>query len=164
MVKKELVEPLGKEWEISMAEGIPTEWSPWVSTAAAAAAASQAAPVVLGADASQVVLPLVTGGIGLLTVWQERAGREQVAYAKKDAALLLRQHAEAEALVGLAALSGSALPTYVAVSAVASALSCVGFLADFGTASWAFEVPTLIVSAVAYLLSLERQEQAQRRS
>lgn len=162
VIEKEFWTPLGKEVEASFAEGIPAEWSPWVTGATVAAAASQGAPVVLGPDASQVVLPLVTGGIGLLTVWQERAGREQVAYAKKDAALLLRQHAEAEALVGLAALSASILPTYIAVSAVASALSCVGFLADFGVVAWAFEVPTLAISAVTYLLSLERQEQVEK--
>eukprot|EP00913_Durusdinium_trenchii_P032365 g30305.t1 len=123
-----------------------------------AAATAQASPSILGPDASQVILPLVTGGIGLLTVWQERVGREQVAYAKKDAALLLRQHAEAESLVGLAALSAAALPTYVAVSAVASGFSCVGFLAEFGTMAWTFELPTIAVSMMAYILSLERQE------
>eukprot|EP00913_Durusdinium_trenchii_P006607 g6206.t1 len=180
VIEKEFWTPLGKEVEASFAEGIPAEWSPWVTGATVAAAASQGAPVVLGPDASQVVLPLVTGGEprdrmprarrrrdsgGVEDVhplkfdFQERAGREQVAYAKKDAALLLRQHAEAEALVGLAALSASILPTYIAVSAVASALSCVGFLADFGVVAWAFEVPTLAISAVTYLLSLERQEQ-----
>ena len=42
--------------------GIPAEWSPWVTGATVAAAASQGAPVMLGPDASQVVLPLVTGG------------------------------------------------------------------------------------------------------
>lgn len=69
--------------------------SPDRSTAPSSAEAS---PSILGPDASQVILPLVTGGIGLLTVWQERVGREQVAYAKKDAALLLRQHAEARSV------------------------------------------------------------------
>ena len=37
------------------------------STEAFSVPQSEAAPAVLGADASQVVLPLVTGGIGLLT-------------------------------------------------------------------------------------------------
>ncbi|CAJ1449638.1 unnamed protein product [Effrenium voratum] len=162
MVEKEFVGTLQKEAETSLAEGIPKEWMPWVSTAAAATVSAQAAPAVLGADASQVVLPLVTGGIGLLTVWQERAGREQVAYAKKDAAVLQRRHAEAEALVGLAALSASALPTYVAVSAVASAFSCVGFLADFGVVAWACELPTLLLSTLCLILGLERQEQVEK--
>ena len=43
--------------------GIPKEWNSWVTGATVAAAASQGAPVVLGPDASQVVLPLVTGGV-----------------------------------------------------------------------------------------------------
>ena len=159
---KEFVEPLKKELDFTVAEGIPEQWRSWVGTAAAAAATSQAAPSVLGTDAAQVILPLVTGGIGLLTVWQERVGREQVAYAKKDAALLLRQHAEAEALVGLAALSASALPTYVAVAAVASAFSCVGFLTEFGSLAWAFELPTFAVAMFAYILSMERQEQVEK--
>ena len=42
----------------------------WLSVASPAACC-QAAPAVLGADASQVVLPLVTGGIGLLTVFRQ---------------------------------------------------------------------------------------------
>ena len=108
--------PVQRELTNSLAEGVPEVWQPWLGSCTAAACAAQAAPSLLGADASQVVLPLVTGGIGLLTVWQERIGREQVAYAKRDAALLLKQHAEAEALLGLAALSASALPTYVDTS------------------------------------------------
>ncbi|CAE7562925.1 unnamed protein product [Symbiodinium sp. CCMP2456] len=158
-IVQDVVEPVQKEAQIGIAEGIPEEWSPWISSAAVAAASVQAAPAVLGADASQVVLPLVTGGIGLLTVWQERVGREQVAYAKKDAALLQQRHAEAEALCGLAALSASALPTYVAVAAVAGGVAAVGFLGHFGGAvGWACELPTLGVSMVTLVLALERQE------
>lgn len=161
-VQKEFLDPLKKELDFTLAEGVPEQWNSWVTTAGVAAATAQASPSILGPDASQVILPLVTGGIGLLTVWQERVGREQVAYAKKDAALLLRQHAEAESLVGLAALSAAALPTYVAVSAVASGFSCVGFLAEFGTMAWTFELPTIAVSMMAYILSLERQEQVEK--
>ncbi|CAE7219843.1 unnamed protein product [Symbiodinium natans] len=155
----DVLEPVKKEAQTGLTQGIPQEWSPWITSAAAAAASVQAAPAVLGADASQVVLPLVTGGIGLLTVWQERVGREQVAYAKKDAALLQQRHAEAEALCGLAALSASALPTYVAVAAVAGGVAAVGFLGNFGGAvGWACEMPTLIISMLTLVLALERQE------
>ena len=47
---------------------------------------------------------------------------------------------------------------------MASAFSSLGFLADLGRLAWACELPTLLISSFAYVLSLERQVQVATRN
>eukprot|EP00931_Biecheleriopsis_adriatica_P043591 TRINITY_DN24917_c0_g3_i1.p1 TRINITY_DN24917_c0_g3~~TRINITY_DN24917_c0_g3_i1.p1 ORF type:complete len:1338 (-),score=269.45 TRINITY_DN24917_c0_g3_i1:88-4101(-) len=129
--KTDVYKPLKTELDAALSAGVPDEWKIWVAPAAAAAASSQVTPLVLGNDVSNLVLPLVTGGIGLLTVYQERQGKEAVAFAKSDAASLQRRQAEAESLTGLAQLASAAQPKYLAVATVASEVACVGFFGPF---------------------------------
>jgi len=109
------------------------------------------------------VLPLLTGGVGLLTVWQERVGKEATAVAKAATAKLERRQAEAESLLGLAMLSSAALPTYLAVSSTAAGVSCLGFLDVLSPSlSWACGPPILFLNSFALLLTLVRYRQIQR--
>lgn len=96
---------------------LQTGWSPAVTLFVLGCAAS---PVILGRVGAELLLPLATGTVGLATAWQESAGKETVAIAKRQSAFLLAKEARAETFLGRAYLAYAAFPTDVAIATLAT--------------------------------------------
>lgn len=136
-----------------------------VYMAVAASAFGFMAPIVGTKAVAELVVPTVTGGVGLLTVWQEREGKQAVAKAKKESANLLKTQSEAEALHGLAMMAYGALPTLFAVATCATTASVIGVVAFHATVGrWlaCATLPCVGIAALSCAVAVNRQRRVQQ--
>eukprot|EP00930_Biecheleria_cincta_P034748 TRINITY_DN23971_c0_g2_i1.p1 TRINITY_DN23971_c0_g2~~TRINITY_DN23971_c0_g2_i1.p1 ORF type:complete len:1300 (-),score=196.30 TRINITY_DN23971_c0_g2_i1:318-3728(-) len=137
-------------------QGLPDEWKPIIIPTGLVVLSVQCAPFVLFSSVIKLLIPLVTGGLTLITVFQEKSGKEIVADSKNEAATLQRRQAEAETLLGLALLAGAALPLLLAVSSVSTGCAYLGLSGYLWT--W-IQFPMTLLSAFTVVLSRQRQKQ-----
>lgn len=143
------------ELEEAGSAGLPDEWKPVVITAGLVVVGVQGAPLVLASSVTKLLIPLVTGGLTLITVFQEKVGKEIVADSKNEAAILQRRQAEGETFLGLATLAAASLPFLLALVSV-----CTGFayLSLSGYVWTWINFPMTLLSAFVVILSRQRQK------
>lgn len=154
------LENIKKEIMVELAEagssGFPDEWKPIVIPAGLVVVGVQGAPFVLASSVTKLLIPLVTGGLTLITVFQEKSGKEIVADSKNEAAILQRRQAEGETFLGLALLAAAAMPFLLAVVS-----TCTGF-AYLGLSGYVWSwisFPMTLLSAFTVILTRQRQKQ-----
>jgi len=152
-----------EEWNGVLSQGIPKDSEPVAVAASVLVLASVSSPFVVdGKAVAELLLPIVTGSIALLTILQERIGKEAVARAKQESAKLLNTQSQAEALLGRGIMAYAALPTDFALATFATTASLVCFVAPQG--KWVFFLaPSLLLCAfVACLLAIRRHSRLER--
>jgi len=146
----------GNSVALVAARGVPRD--ELLVPAVAATAAGTIAPFVLGSASTDLLVPLLTGGIGLATVWQERVGKGVVAAAKNKTAGVRLRCSKAESLFGRAMLAMSALPTYLAIATCATTVSVLCFMEEVGPFVRWSTVPLLLVTICVTALTAQRQK------
>uniref|UniRef100_A0A7S4PZW8 EF-hand domain-containing protein n=1 Tax=Alexandrium monilatum TaxID=311494 RepID=A0A7S4PZW8_9DINO len=138
------------------ARGVPRDDA--LLPAAVATTAGAVAPFALGEASADLLVPLLTGGIGLATVWQERVGKFSVAEAKQKTARVRMRCSKAESLFGRAMLAMSALPTYLAIGTCATTVSVLCFMEEVGPWIRWSTVPLLLITIAVTGLTAQRQK------
>jgi len=126
--------------------------------AAVATTAAVAVPFVVGEATADLLVPLLTGGIGLATVWQEKEAKAVVASAKQQTAGVRMRVSKAESLFGRAMLAMSALPTYLAVATCACTVSIICFEHPLNVAMKWMNIPLLAITVWVTALAAQRQK------
>jgi len=144
--------------------GVPVVAQPLLLPAGAITVGSVVAPVLGGKAVTNLMIPLLVGGVSLLTIWQERSGKVAVAIAKRETADITMRMAEADARIGRATTILAGVPMYVAVGACATIASVVPFIVHGGLppALRLLGAPLAVVAALACMSAVERQRRAQR--
>lgn len=138
-------------------KGLPANAGLMLAPAAIATAAGSVSPFLLEDAQADLLVPLVTGGVGMLTVWQERVGKLAVAVAKRDSAALEVKISKVKSLIGLAMITVRAMPTYLGVSTASmTAVALLGHEMPF------LLFPALVTSAICMVLTKQRQRRVRR--
>jgi len=125
---------------------------------AVATTVGSAVPIVAPEATADLLVPLLTGGIGLATVWQERCGKGVVADAKGKAASVRVRVSKAESLFGRAMLAMSALPSYLAIATCCTTVSVVCFVEEVAPfIRWSC-IPLLAMTVWVTVLAAQRQK------
>jgi len=165
-----ILQPIDNAWQDLrrlltniVARGIPASGVAVFLPAVVSTTASVASFSLLADTYADVVVPVATGGVALATVWQERSGKAAVAEAKRDTAILRQRVSDAESSMGMAGLSMSALPTYLAITTSATAMSVVCFVTPVSHMVGTICTVTLTsLCAWVCLLAVERQRRIVR--
>merc|ERR1719265_28749 len=137
--------------------GVPAGSGKLLTGAAIVSTIAILSPAIFGKVAADLVLPLATGSVSLITVAQESEGKATVAKVKENCGRALAKQGDAELTLGLAAMTGSALPAYMAVAICATTSSFFGF--EGGKEGWGliFSIGSLLICGTTNILSVDRQ-------
>lgn len=143
------------ELENLLNQGVPAGQKLTVGFLALAVVAGMTSPLLAAGSA----IPLITGGVSVLTVLQEKTGNEYAATAKRYASGMVQLHAKAATFLGRAMMAYSLLPSAFAIATCASAFSVAGFLVS-GPSNilLAATLPALPIALVAFAVSAYRLE------
>lgn len=158
----EIVDQLRNEIRALMLAGVPAGSEKLLGPAAALSLLAIFTPALFGKVAAGIVLPLATGSVGVLTVFQESEGKKMVAKVKESAGRISAKQAVAEKTLGLASTTASALPSYVAISLCAATASFMGFESKGAPWGVAISLASLIVTTASQILAIDRQKRVRR--
>jgi len=136
---------------------LPGSSKPVANGLIASAAVSTFAPLLTGKAVASLLLPIITGSVGILTTYQERVGKEAVSLAKQRSASIEINRQEAGSLIARARMMYGALPSIFAVTTCCMAFSVVGFMESAHPRfCHAVAPPLLLLSTIAVSVGVRR--------
>jgi hypothetical protein len=157
---EDIRDTLQAEYNTFKSISIPENERPAYAAASAALLASLASPFAFGTLAGELAVPLAAGSIGLATAWQEQAGGNSVANAKRRSSYVLQCQSKAESFLNRAFMAYAAMPTDLAIATFATAATVLGFE---GSGIWRHISPFMLIPAiVATAVAVQRGRRVER--